>query len=153
MDKCAMLCYMEAIAVAALFALLYYIIRRIPALNLGGCTAESFSVIKKLAVKPRRRYIVLEAVGFKDELKSRRSAVKWLETSLKGIIGEIGLVNLGLTIIDYNPKNQRFIIRVYHTRVNSFMGAVGIHNSRSDVKLSILSVTGSIRKARNYLRS
>ncbi len=152
MDKCTMLCYMEAVAVAALFILLYYI-RKAPTLNLDGCTVESFSVIKKLASKPRRRYIVLEVIGFKDELKSRKSAVKWLETGLKDIIGEIGLVNLGLTIIDYNPKNQRFIIRVYHTKVNSFMGAVGIHNNRSDVKLSVLSVTGSIRKARNYLRS
>ena len=153
MDKCAVLCYVEAIAVVILFVLLYYIIRRTTTLYLDGCSCGSFSAIKKLASKPRRRYIVLEAIGFRDELKSRKSAVKWLENSLKNIVGEIGLVNLGLTIIDYNPMNQRFIIRVYHTRVNSFMGAVGIHNNRSDAKLSVLSVTGSIRKARNYLRS
>jgi len=153
MNICAMLCYMEALAIAALSILVYHNIRKISKLYIDGYIIDSFSVIRKLASKPRRRYIVLEAVGFRDELKSRKSAVLWIENSLKNIIGEIGLVNSGLTIIDYNPKNQRFIVRVYHTRVNSFMGAVGIHNNRSNVKLSILGITGSIRKARSYLRT
>jgi RNase P/RNase MRP subunit POP5 len=154
MNTCTTLCCIEALAIIAFLILLYYYTRkRSCELNINELATEPFDTIRKLKSKPRRRYVVLEAIGFKDELKSRKNAIRWLENSLKDIIGEIGLINLGLTIIDYNPKNQRFIIRVYHTRVNSFMGAVGIYNTRSDVKLLVLGITGSIKKARKYLES
>ncbi len=112
---------------------------------------NSFSHIQKLKGKPRKRYLVIEAVDSSNEiLDNYRRAMKWFEESFRQIIGEIGLVNAGFTLIDYNPRSHRVIIRVYHHKLDSILGVVGVHNSRSPTKLAVITVTGSIRKARSF---
>ncbi|MEB3755620.1 MAG: Rpp14/Pop5 family protein [Desulfurococcales archaeon] len=144
-----LLCYGEAVVLIVLIALYLDIYRK---LKYGSQTrdTESFLHIRKLKGKPRKRYIVIEAVGGSSEiLNNQRRAIKWIEESFRQIIGEIGLVNSGFTLVDYNPSSRRFIVRVYHHKLDILLGALGIHNSRSSTKLAVISVTGSIRKARS----
>jgi RNase P/RNase MRP subunit POP5 len=149
MDYLTAVCYGETVIIILLL-LLYLDIHRKQTECLHQYSSESFSSIRKLKEKPRKRYIVVEATGGSDDVFGNyRNAIKWLEESFKQLLGEIGLVNSGFTVIEYNPRNRRFIIRVYHHKLDNMLGVIGVHNSRNPVKLAVITVTGSVKKARS----
>ncbi|MCE4614878.1 MAG: Rpp14/Pop5 family protein [Desulfurococcales archaeon] len=148
MNYLATICYGEAVILIVLLILYLDMYRKQKSCS-SIFGADPFSQIKTLKEKPRKRYLIIETVNGSNELyKNYRHAVKWLEESFKQIIGEAGLVNSGFTIIDYNPSNRRFIVRVYHHKLDQILGVIGIHNNQNPVKLTVITVTGSVRKAK-----
>ncbi|MEB3825360.1 MAG: Rpp14/Pop5 family protein [Desulfurococcales archaeon] len=126
--------------------------RRVEICISGRKTLEGYKALVSLKRKPRRRYIVLQAVSLQEQSKigSSHDAVKLLGKAFKEIVGELGMASMGFTIIDYNPLTHRYIVRAYHHRLREVLGVIGIINTRG-MKVSVITITGSIRKARHYL--
>ncbi|MCE4617283.1 MAG: hypothetical protein F7C32_01690 [Desulfurococcales archaeon] len=112
---------------------------------------NTINYLRDVREKPRKRYIVLQLVPIPRE-NTKEFVRKTVETGLRRILGDTGLVKMGFAFIEYEPMSGRLILQVYHKYLEHFLGSLGILNSRSEYSFVPLSVSGTLQKARRVAK-
>jgi ribonuclease P/MRP protein subunit POP5 len=108
-------------------------------------------VRSRLARRPRRRYIVFEALpgGFRED--DVRDAI---ESTAARLAGELGLALSGLALIEYRADTSRGVLRVRHEYKNLALAVLGLARSVGGQRALLVPIatTGSLKRARRLLQ-
>lgn len=104
-------------------------------------------------LKQKKRYVVFEVMGDKkfsfSEIKAEAEKV------MKEFWGQLGLGKASPQFITekFNPKTQRFMLKVNHKHVDELKAALTLAKSIKNTPIILKSVitSGTIKKASTYL--
>ncbi|MCE4611166.1 MAG: hypothetical protein F7B17_04250 [Desulfurococcales archaeon] len=106
---------------------------------------------RKTASRPKRRYIVFEVLS-EGPLESRVMEDA-LRREFAMLFGKTALAASGLSLVDFNPKTMRGVVRVRREFKVHALAAMGALRSVGNVRVMIvpIAVSGTLKRARRRM--
>ena len=109
--------------------------------------------LKELLRKPRRRYLIFRVVAEKEV--DRESLRKALLTRFRDIIGDLGLSQVNIKLILYEPKSGYGVLRYNHLHRDLVLLCLALIRNINGTRVSLIPyrTTGTIKRAQEILKS
>ena len=114
--------------------------------------SKKIGVSTEYLLKPRKRYLIFELLGYKS-VDAKRIEREFKE-KLSLLSGSIGVGLSGLKVVYYDARNGLGIIRFYHLYKKLVLLSLSLIRriDGNDVVVIPIKTTGTLRKAREILK-
>lgn len=109
--------------------------------------------LKELLRKPRKRYLIFRVIAEKEV--DEESLRKALLTRFREVIGDLGLSQVNVKLILYEPKSGYGVLRYDHLHRDLVLLCLALIRNINGIRVSLIPyrTTGTIKRAQEILKS